>query len=301
MNSWRSEAAAWSILVHGGAGDVPPRLRELHRRGCEAASEAGAKVLASGGASLDAVEQAVRVLEADPCFNAATGGSLTRLGTLELDAAIMDGATLRAGAVSALSPFAHPISVAGAVLTDGRHVMLVGQGADDFACQLGMRPVEPELMITVRAKEKLAEALRSGRAQAWAGGTVGAVACDRRGSVAAATSTGGTSGKLPGRVGDSPLIGAGTYADNQGGAVSVTGEGEAITRLGLARVLVWELEGGMKISQAAELAIERLGKRLDALGGVVVAAPSAELAWARNTATMAWAALRQGVAMESGC
>jgi L-asparaginase / beta-aspartyl-peptidase len=280
--------------VHGGAGDVPPARRPAQAEGCRVAALAGGALLGSGGRALDAVQRAVEILEDDLRYNAGTGACLTADGRLELDAAIMDGATLKAGAVCALSPFKHPIAIARAVLDRGAHVLYAAEGARAFAEEAGFVPAEPAEMITEAARKSLAQVLARGATALSAGGTVGAVARDVRGNVAAATSTGGMIGKRPGRVGDSPILGAGTYADNLTGAASATGEGEGILRVTLtAQIQSW-LRSGMTLEAAARSAIELLGQRVAASGGVIVVAPSGELAFARSTATMSWAAAWEG-------
>ncbi|MBX3251780.1 MAG: isoaspartyl peptidase/L-asparaginase, partial [Myxococcales bacterium] len=257
------------LVVHGGAGRVDPSVRAAHVAGCERAAAAGFEVLRGGGSALDAVQRAVQVLEDDPLYNAGTGGSLTRAGTLELDAALMDGASLRAGAVCALPPFPSPIAIARRVLEDGQHVLLAAEGAAAFAREQGF--ATSDAMITDKARERL-ERWRAGQVgEGWAGGTVGAVACDGRGHVAAATSTGGTVGKRPGRVGDSPILGAGTWADDETGACSATGVGEAILRVGLARVAC---EGAATDAQAAvERALARLEARVGGEAGLILVTP----------------------------
>ena len=220
-----------AIAVHGGAG-VMSRLtraqQAMHCRGLERALDAGYQILASGGKSLDAVSAAVVALEDDPLFNAGRGAVYTAAGTHELDASIMDGATLRAGAVAAVSRIRNPVLAARAVMEKSPHVLLVGKGAEHFARQHSLALVSARYFHT---GARLA-ALKKGPKRYY--GTVGAVALDREGNLAAATSTGGYTGKLPGRVGDSPLIGAGTYADNASCAVSGTGWGEAFMRIALA-------------------------------------------------------------------
>ena len=214
------------IVVHGGAGTVAPERFERLRAGVRAAAAAGEAILAAGGPALDAVVAAVRVLEDDPEFNAGFGAALTRDGTVETDASVMDGATQRAGAIAAVPDLREAVALARAVLDRGEHVMLAGTAAWRFAAEVGIAPAPPGSLVTERARTRLAELK----------GTVGAVALDRAGRFAAATSTGGTSGKRPGRVGDSPVIGAGTWADARC-AISATGDGEAILRVALARTI----------------------------------------------------------------
>lgn len=283
----------WTILVHGGAGDVPVDRRPIHAAGCARAAEAGAAILRDGGSALDAVEAAVRVLEDDPHFNAGTGACLNEDGLIELDASIMDGATLRAGAVAAMPPFKNPIAIARAALEDGRHVLYASHGAARFAMSKGFARATVDEMRTELAYDRW-KALRDGRAteKAWAGGTVGAVARDVNGHVAAATSTGGMTDKAAGRVGDSPIVGAGTYADDTSGAASTTGHGEAFIRTAFAARVVQTL------TPAEDL--ERMTARTGGTGGVIVVDPGGRASWARNTATMSYAIARADHQTESG-
>ena len=293
--SWTSETKGFGILVHGGAGDIPEARRESHQEGCRAAAAAGAAVLAAGGTAIDAVQRAVELLEDDPRFNAGTGGSLDEDGQLRLDASIMDGETLAAGAVASLPPFRHPIAIARAVLVDGRHVLYAAEGAARFATAHGFAPADPASMITDAARTRL-EATRRGASGNWAGGTVGAVARDARGHVAAATSTGGVVGKRSGRVGDSPILGAGNYADDASGAVSGTGEGEGFLRAAIAaRACLW-MEQGMPVDEAARRAASFLVTRVGARGGLILVDRAGRLALARTTTTMTWAASWDGLA-----
>ncbi|MEO8844422.1 MAG: isoaspartyl peptidase/L-asparaginase [Kofleriaceae bacterium] len=219
-----------AILVHGGAGATPPERHDRLRAGVRAAAGVGDAILVAGGSALDAVVAAVRVLEDDPEFNAGTGSALTCDGTVETDAAVMCGATQRVGAVAAVPDLGCAIALARAVLERGEHAILAGPAAWDFARELGISPAPPGSLITDRARARLAEK-----------GTVGAVARDREGRFAAATSTGGIVGKRRGRVGDSPIPGAGTWADDRI-ALSATGDGEAILRVALTRMI--SLRGG---------------------------------------------------------
>jgi beta-aspartyl-peptidase (threonine type) len=223
-----------AIVIHGGAGGsiTDPERAERMRAGAAAAIEAGYAVLASGGAALDAVEAAVVVLEDDAEFNAGRGAALTEYGRVELDASIMDGTTRAAGAVAAVRGVRNPVRAARAVLDDGRHVLLVGAAATEFAATAGLSFENETWFVTDRERDALARLSAEGDA-AGARGTVGAVARDSEGRLAAATSTGGVSGQRLGRVGDSPLIGAGTWADETV-AVSCTGHGESIIRTALA-------------------------------------------------------------------
>jgi beta-aspartyl-peptidase (threonine type) len=236
------------IVVHGGAGAVAPERHDRLRAGARAAARAGHTILDAGGSALDAVVAAVRMLEDDPEFNAGLGSALTRDGTVETDASVMDGATQRVGAVGAVPDLGRPVALARAVLDAGEHVMLAGPAALQFASEVGIAPALPGSLVTERARTRLATtlALREG-------GTVGAVARDRAGRFAAATSTGGISGKRTGRVGDSPVPGAGTWADGAC-AVSATGDGEAILRVALARSISMRLAVGLDAAVRSSLA-----------------------------------------------
>jgi beta-aspartyl-peptidase (threonine type) len=287
--------AAPAIAVHGGAGELPPddALRtgdqaSARRDGVLRACSAGAEVLRSGGSAVDAVEAAVRVLEDDPVFNAATGAVLTTAGEAELDASIMDGATLRCGGVAAVKDVRNPVSLARAVMERSRHVLLAGDGASAFARSVGIPAHDNALLVTPRQRARWEAALHGGPASRL--GTVGAVARDAAGHVAAATSTGGMSMKLPGRVGDSPLIGCGTYADDALAAVSCTGHGERIIQVTLARHAADLVGRGRSPAEAAREAIETLGARVAGDGGLILVAPAGEVGIAYNTPGMsrAW-------------
>lgn len=292
--SLAAEAEGWALLVHGGAGSVPEPSRGAHAQGCRVAAEAGAVVLVRGGSALDAVQRAVQVLEDDPRFNAGTGACLTEDETIELDASLIDGETLRAGAVCALPPFANPILVARAVLDDGRHVLYAGDGAARFARAHGFVPATLAAMTTEAARRHLEAARKNRAADGFAGGTVGAVARDARGHVAAATSTGGTTNKSAGRVGDSPILGAGNYADDGAGACSVTGQGEFVLRTCLAKTAIDWMRDGAHPEDAARTAIRMLARRTGGTGGLILMGPRRHLGWARSTETMGWAAAAQG-------
>lgn len=255
-----------ALIIHGGAGAAPEEA-EQHRVGCRQALLAGWAILTEGGSAVDAVEVAVRAMESNPLFNAGYGGVLTSAGTIELDASIMEGAKLRAGAVGAVSGVRHPIALARLLLEEDRHVLLVGEGALAFARERGFPLCRPEELITERQRKRL-EAWR--RRPVAAGGTVGAVAIDRRGLVAAGTSTGGMTGKAPGRVGDSALIGAGTYADNRLGGASATGDGEAITRAVLAKSALEILRELDDPEIAAQVAMDVLREDGRGHGGVIL-------------------------------
>ena len=286
-----------ALIVHGGAGtlgpDDPassggpqaPRLEGV-RRACAA----GWSILRAGGSALDAVEAAVRVLEDDPMFNAGTGATLTAAGDVELDASIMDGESLRCGAVAVVRDVKNPVSLARAVMERTDHVLLAGPGASAFARELGLPAYENRLLVTPQQRARW-ELARKG-AQGSKTGTVGAAARDARGHLAAATSTGGMSMKLPGRVGDTPIIGCGTYADDALGAVSCTGHGERIIQLTLARHAADLVGRGASAMDAAREAAALLGRRVRGDGGLIVVGPSGEVGFAHNTPAMsrAWTA-----------
>ena len=264
-----------SLIVHGGAGPIKDDSVTVRLAGCEAAARAGWRILARGGAALDAVEAAVVVLEDDPLFNAGTGSTLNSLGNIETDAAIMASDGLRAGSVAAVSGIKNPIRLARRVMEDGRHVMLAGAGARLFARQIGFPECAPESLVVEREKQR------------WESkhGTVGCVAYDGSGKLAVATSTGGIFDKLPGRVGDSPLIGCGTYADADG-AASCTGYGEAIIRLALAKTAVGFLTQGNEAQTAAGLAVDILAQKLQSNGGIILIDRQGRIGHARNTTHM---------------
>lgn len=297
--SWGRGPAGWAILVHGGAGDVAPERRHLHVAGCERAAAAAAAILAAGGSAIDAVQRAVEVLEDDPVFNAGTGACLNEDGAIELDASIMEGTLLRAGGVCALPPFKNPIAIARCVLDKTGHVLLAADGAVRFALKHGFERAEPASMITEYARARW-EATRARKsAESWAGGTVGAVAKDTRGHVAAATSTGGMVNKLAGRVGDSPLLGAGTYADDTSAACSTTGHGEAMMRVCLAKTVIETVRSNGPSTKglaehAARASLVMMHQRTGETGGAILVSRDGSLGLARTTRTMSWAAVADG-------
>jgi beta-aspartyl-peptidase (threonine type) len=314
-------APGWAIVAHGGAGVIErgsllPEQEAAYRAALARAVEAGGAVLARGGAALDAVEIAVGLMEDDPLFNAGRGAVFTADGRNELDAAIMDGRSLRAGAVAGVTRTRHPISLARAVMERSEHVFLIGEGADAFArCEM-LEPADPAWFFTERrwrALEKTLAAqglpvpprpagapLAPDAAAALAHdegklGTVGVAALDRHGDVAAGTSTGGTSAKRWGRVGDSPVIGAGTYASNRACAVSATGAGEYFIRLAAAREICALVEHkGLSLQAALDQVIQVDLARLGGDGGVVAVAPDGQMAWSFNTSGMYRARLAHG-------
>ncbi len=255
----------------------------------------GLEVLQSGGPALDAVEAAVRQLEADPTFDAGCGSFLNEDGEVELDASIMDGAKLKAGAVAAVRRLLHPVTFARKIMEKTDHLLLVGTGAEKFARKMGTKFCPTTALLTgrelglwkkLRKKKGFhAKTVFSGHPK----GTVGAVALDSWGNLAAATSTGGTPRKMAGRVGDTPVIGAGTYADNTLGAVSCTGWGEGIIRIGLARRVLSYLEGGASARVAVKRAVEEMRRRVDGYGGAILVTPKGQIGLYHNTPRMAFA------------
>jgi beta-aspartyl-peptidase (threonine type) len=273
-----------AIAVHGGAGRDDSAERPARAAGVARAVAAGWAALAAGATALDAVVEAVAVLEDDPAFNAGYGAVLSEDGLVELDASVMAGESLAAGAVGAVRGVVNPVRLARAVLAEGREVLLVGRPAVALARRHGLRVCAPGALVTDAARRRWRE-----RRQA-AGETVGAVACDARGHVAAATSTGGIAGKRAGRVGDSAVIGAGTYADDTLGAGSATGPGEAIIRLGLVRTALEHVGRGVPPQAAAEAALAALRDRLGAQAGLILVDALGRLGIARTTEAMpaAW-------------
>ncbi len=307
----------WAIVVHGGAGDINceklgPEGDEAYRASLAKVVQAGATVLDHGGSSLDAVEAAIRVLEDDPLFNAGRGAVFAADGTNEMDAAIMDGATLRAGAVADVTHTRNPISLARAVMEKTPYVFLVGPGADAFSVQAGVEQEDLAYFFTESRWQSLVKQLQKegkpipprpagapppGQAVPMAQweeaadtrryGTVGVVALDRQGNIAAGTSTGGLQGKIPGRVGDSPLIGAGTYASNQSCAVSGTGIGEYFIRYTVAREICALVQyKGLALQQAADEVIHKRLAPIHGDGGVIAIAPDGQPAWSFDTPGM---------------
>ena len=284
--------ARWRLVIHGGAGseriahDDPGHERQA-RAGLNEALEAGTKVLANGGTAVDAVEAAARLLEENPCFNAGRGSVLTEQGEVELDAAIMDGRTRQAGAVSGIKTTRAPISLARRLMEHGPHVFLAGEAADRFAATAGIEQVPNDFFILPERRRQLNEALAAGHAaDPIKYGTIGAVAVDVRGNVAAATSTGGITAKRWGRVGDSPLIGAGTYADNRAAAISATGSGEYFIRAVAAHEVAARIRlTGEKLQQAIDAVLTDIAS-LGGKGGLIAVGPDGEAAWGFTTPAM---------------
>ena len=282
----------WKLVIHGGAGSEriahdDPAHEAAARKGLIEALEAGGAILEAGGSAIDAVEAAARSLEDNACFNAGRGSVLTEQGEAELDAAMMDGATRRAGAVAGLKTTRAPISLARRLMEHGPHVFLSGDGADRFAAAAGLEQVANDYFILPERRRQLEEALAAGsEADPIKYGTIGAVAVDKDGHVAAATSTGGVTAKQWGRVGDSPLIGAGTYADDRACAVSATGSGEYFIRAVAAHELAARMRlGGESLQQALDAVLEDI-EGLGGRGGLIAVSPSGDAAWGFTTPAM---------------
>ncbi|HEY2858519.1 MAG TPA: isoaspartyl peptidase/L-asparaginase [Terracidiphilus sp.] len=298
------------LLVHGGAWAIPDSDKPAHDQGVRAALEAGWAVLSRGGSALDAVAAAVTVLEDDPTFDAGRGSFLTSDGRVQLDALLMDGGRMKAGGVACVEHIRNPIQAARLVLEESPHVYFVGPGAEAFAHNHGMPLIDNADLVLDRERERL----RSAQERAAAGladetfcghaddkgpetavappldshDTVGAVALDSAGNLAAGTSTGGTLNKAPGRVGDSSLIGCGCYADNLSAAVSLTGWGEPIMKLVLGKWATDRVASGAAPEIAAREAISYLYNRLGGHGGIILLGPDGRFGLAHNTPAMAW-------------
>jgi beta-aspartyl-peptidase (threonine type) len=284
----------WKLVVHGGAGVIergqstPEQDRSI-RASLDRALAAGADVLAQGGSALDAVERSACILEDDPHFNAGRGAVFTYQGTNELDAAVMDGRGRDAGAVTGVTATRNPVSLARAVMEHSPHVFLSREGADQFSREHGLEQVGPEWFATEERRRQL-DSMRAGGDHYFDEelkyGTVGAVAVDSHGHVAAATSTGGLTGKRWGRIGDTPLIGAGTYADDRAGAVSATGAGEYFIRAAVAAEICARMR---MLGESAQVAADRVIADVGSLGGsggVILVTPGGEAGWAFNTPGM---------------
>jgi beta-aspartyl-peptidase (threonine type) len=296
-----------ALIVHGGAWDIPGEAVEACKSGCHRALTAGWSILSRGGSALDAIEAAVMVLEDDPVFDAGYGSHLNLDGRVECDAIVMNGATLRSGAAATLQRIKNPIQLARKILENCPHMMLVAEGAERFAKEQGIKLCKPEELVSEAEQEawmkckmdKHAAEHHRGHEQ----GTVGAVAIDRDGNLFAATSTGGTCCKFPGRVGDSPLIGCGCYADSEAGGVSCTGYGEAIMKIVMAKTAVDFLRrpetcvdpaaaaDACNLSTAdlaAREAVHVLAKRTHATGGLILLDRLGNPGFAFNTPRMAY-------------
>jgi beta-aspartyl-peptidase (threonine type) len=300
-----------SLMVHGGAGNISPERHAIARQGCQAAAQIGWRVLQEGGSALDAVEAAVRALEDNPAFNAGTGACLSAEGNIELDAGIMDGRTLDVGAVAGIELIKNPISLARKVLSSP-HVLLIGRGAEQFAEEQGIPFCAFEDLLTERQyqswKNYLAahnlspdeprmirrEVAKLAARDEEKHGTVGAVALDSSGALAAATSTGGIHNKYPGRVGDSPLVGCGFYADEYA-AISCTGDGEDFARLTIAKRAADFVAQGRSANEAAQAAIAFLGARATGTGGLILVDQRGDVGFAWNSNNLARAYITEGM------
>jgi beta-aspartyl-peptidase (threonine type) len=318
------EGPKWAIVIHGGAGvieraNMDAKTEAAYRAGLAAALAEGQRVLERGGSALDAVEATIKVLEDNPLFNAGRGAVFTAEGRNELDAAVMDGATMRAGSVAGVTRTRHPISLARAVMEKSPHVMLIGDGADQFAKQAGLEQVDPAYFFTERRWEQLETALNAARlpiptrpinapsaakSLTWGSqpddhrfGTVGVVALDQNGDIAAGTSTGGMTAKRWNRVGDAPIIGAGTYADNRSCAVSATGSGEYFIRLTVARTICALVQyKGMSLQAAADEVVQKQLVAIKGDGGIIALTADGQLVWSFNSPGMYRARAAEGEA-----
>ncbi|HEX5234023.1 MAG TPA: isoaspartyl peptidase/L-asparaginase [Silvibacterium sp.] len=318
----------WAIVLHGGAGviersSMSPDAERKYRDGLNQAITAAGAVLDKGGSAVDAVQAAIQIMEDNPLFNAGRGAVFAADGTIQMDAAIMDGATMKAGAVADVQHTRHPIALARAVMDKSQNVMLIGQGADAFALHVGLKQELPSFFFTEERWQSLIKELKkenlpipprpagapsppSGRAAFFETpdnhkyGTVGVVALDQHGNIAAGTSTGGLTAKRWDRVGDSPIIGAGTYASNESCAVSATGTGEFFIRLTVARTICALVQyKHIRLETAVKDVITQVGN-IHGDGGVIAITPDGQQAWAYNTPGMFRAKLKQGGKVEIG-
>src|SRR5246127_3250424 len=310
----RSLSVNPTLVVHGGAWAIPDDMVDTHLNGVRNAAAAGWRALERGGSALDAVEAAVVVMEDDETFDAGRGSFLNRDGKVQLDAFIMDGATLRGGGVGCVERLRNPVRAARKILSGSTHVYFVAEGAERFAAEHGIELCRNEDLIIPREVERLREYQQAAAQRELSGGsaggsakdgndlftpavhdpaishdTVGAVALDRNGNIAAATSTGGTLNKAPGRLGDSSLIGCGCYADNLSAAVSTTGWGEPIMKLVLAKWTADRIAAGNLPEWSAPEAMNYLKQRLNGHGVIIVLNPQGHFGIAHNTPRMAWA------------
>ncbi|XP_052006564.1 isoaspartyl peptidase/L-asparaginase [Xyrauchen texanus] len=285
------------VVVHGGAGTVPRERTEQSCAGVKEAARAGYDILQKGGSAIDAVTEAVTLMENNPTYNAGRGSVLNVKGEVEMDALVMDGKTLASGAVSAVRKVANPIQLARLVMEKTKHLCLTAEGASKFARDMGVPEVTEESLITdyakMRWKKNLEPEANPVESQMGKMGTVGAVAVDKEGNIACATSTGGMINKMEGRVGDTPCVGCGGYADNKIGAVSSTGHGEAIMKVILCRLILFHMEQGKSPQEASDLALAYMKERVEGLGGVVVVDPKGTWAARFSSLQMAWAAVQQ--------
>lgn len=296
------------ILVHGGAGSIPEEWVEPKNLGMKAAVRAGYKVLEESGSVLDAVEAAIKVMEDDEAFNSGRGSKLNIFGHVEMDASIMEGASMKAGAVASIGGIRHPVAAARVVMENSSHVLVVGEGAERLARKFGVEEVEEDWLVTNYSRYLLDEYLKQHNLthleneDVWDSpvmgrqggtGTVGAVAF-MNGRLAAATSTGGITGKLPGRVGDSPLVGQGVFADDDSVAVSCTGTGETFMRAGVARRIGYKVGEGSTAQEAVGEALEFMEQRVGGNGGAIAVDKFGQIGIEWNSEMMAWAWGRSG-------
>jgi len=275
-----------TLIVHGGAGNLRPEMEAPARAGVERALAKGWAVLEAGRPAIDACEEAVIELENDPVFDAGIGAHLNRDGYAQLDAIVMDGATLQSGAVGAVERIRNPIRLARRILEKGEHSFLVGAGAEQFAVESGIPLCDPAELITADALQRWsARAAESGRH-----GTVGSVALDLAGNLCAGTSTGGTFFKHPGRIGDSPIIGCGCYADNEAAGGSCTGHGESIMKIVMAKTASDLVAAGHEAQAAADAAVKLLSSRTQGAGGLIVVDYAGRFGASFSTPHMTWAA-----------
>lgn len=294
------DAVKPTIVVHGGAWSIPDEAVDDHLKGVAGAAETGMETLVGEGSALDAVEAAVNVMEENEVFDAGRGSFLNAEGEVELDAVVMDGDTLNAGSVAAVTNILHPISLARKVMEETNHVMLVGEGARRLATAHGFRLTPTEELVSARELRRYRELRRrTVRPREFfeqsPTGTVGAVALDSHGNLAAGTSTGGTPKKMPGRVGDAAIIGAGVYADNSLGACSATGWGEPIMKVALSKVACDLMGKGSTAQSACRGAIRLLKRKVDGRGGLIAIDSSGRRGVAYNTPRMAHAFMTAGM------
>ena len=288
------------IIVHGGAWGIPDRLVDANLKGVEESVRAGWVILENAGSALDAVVAAVNVLEDNPSFDAGIGSVLTEDRTVEMDALIMDGANLDAGAVAGLRDVRYPIRLARRVMEETPHVMMIGEGARRVAEEFGLERITQEELVTEEARlefEEWSEKAEFG--DSFGHDTVGAVVLDGNGNIAAATSTGGVTGKRVGRIGDVPLIGCGGYADNRVGGVSTTGHGESIMKVNLAKLVLTYMETGMHVQEASDKALGYMRVRVNGPGGLIAIDADGNIGHAFTTKRMVWASIKDGK-METG-
>jgi len=301
------------ILTHGGAWKIPDSVKDRSEEGVRTAAKVGWELLVAGKSAVEAVEAAVVVLEDNPVFDAGRGSVLTGKGDVEMDAFIMDGANVTSGAVAVVSNTKNPVKLARYVMEETDHTLVAGPGADQLAIQAGLEIVDQDYLVTPEGREewetykkysKAVSSLFSDRSavemvDGLGHDTVGAVALDAQGNVAAATSTGGITGKMTGRIGDTPLVGAGGYADNEVGAVSTTGHGESITKVCLAHTVINNIESGASLEEAVGRALDKMLKKVGGAGGLIALDRTGNWTAQFSTERMAWAAIKNG-ALESG-